>query len=238
MTLLRALTRGHWLVALTAMATAWGYTGGDWIAVPALGAIVLLWFALFEGSMLERVGEARLSLTRGRGSLIAFELTPATTMFAIAATALSLITLLANPWVGLAFLVTLGAIGLLWSQRKPAGEPKSFIGLEWEIAVCAVLLPFLLLPGFGEERAAAIAPGTASVVLCVTLGLGVWMLLCVVRDATGDEAAQNRTTATAIGRVGASWMAMIALALMIAFAAGAAAAAPRFGITLAPIGPQ
>lgn len=224
MNLLRAALNGHWLVALTVMAVAFGYTAGGTVdgsgglvAVLALGFVVLLWFALFDRSMLERSGRARLTLRSDADAVDPLLLDPATTIYAVLAVLLSVVTLAVSFWIGVGLLVSLLAVWLLWIGRARRGRSRSFVGLEFEFALGAVVLPYLLMSGVSAAEPA----GAGAVTLTVALGLAVLLLLPAVRDRASDEAALNVTTATALGRVGASWVAIAALALMIVFASAA-----------------
>jgi len=60
------------------------------------------------------------------------------------------------------------------------------------------------------------------------LSLVVWMLLCMIRDAGADAGAKNATTATSLGRTGASWIVILAIALM-AIASGVLIASGVYG---------
>lgn len=228
MNLLRALTTGRWLVALTVMALAWGVTAGGTVAgtggllsILAVGALTLCWFAMFDLSMLERTGTIRLALTQRHGEPNIFLLTPALTTFAIVSGALGVILLMVSFWIGVMALVALGGMFLLKLGSVEKDQPKTYRALEWELVLAAVVLPFVLLRAPSTTEGIGTPDGALTATLIIGLGIGVWMLLCTIRDAGMDEGAQNATTATTLGRVGASWVAMIAIIAMVAFASHA-----------------
>lgn len=230
MNALRALMTGRWLVSLTIMATLWGVTAGGRVdgsggvlAILAIGFTALLWFALFDQGMYQRTGEARLTLARGRNAINAFLITPTITLFAIPAVALSLLTLLASFWIGAGLLAVLLGMFAISLGRKPKSEPKSTIGIEFELPLAAIMLPttlFSLNGGVGSD----LPTGAALAAISTTLALGVWLLLCSVRDEVADTAALNKTTATFLSRTGASWLVIVSIAIMMIITAAGAEA--------------
>ncbi len=224
MKLLRGLLAGRWpLLLLTVPYTIlWtqAAASGGWLTVLAHAALVLYGFACFDALMLDRAGEVRLGLRRERGAIDPEHLEICRIVTGATAGVLGVILLVVEPWVGVSVLAALAILALL-SLGRPADRPRwAMRWLEVILPVAALLLPALVIRSYAASLVASDPEAggamSGSVLLATLLGavmLAGYVLLCFLRDEDADRGEGFSTTATILGRGGATVVLFLIFAL-------------------------
>ncbi len=229
MVLLRALLAGRWLIGAMVLPyvliIARGVASGGWTGALALIATIMYAFTCLDSLILQRENDLRLSLVRKRGQVSDEALSIARVLFGAIACLLSLAMLLIQPWIGLTLLAVLVLIRVGIGTGEPSRATWLLRWIEWTLPVVSLILPLLLARGYGDQQlrdnvSHAFDPEAAQAasetlengistcsVLAVMLGaslLSASLLLCIIRDEHADRGAGIATTATALGRRGAT----------------------------------
>ena len=189
---------------------------GGWIL--AVAHTLLVWFYVLslDSAFLSAGLDPRVSLLPNRHFDAVAPIDIAKTITGCGVAVMALFLLLAGE-LRLALLVAAGGAGVSLLVRSALGSDgrRRFVAAEWVWALVMLMGPCLLVaaPGWSESTASAqeaAAPQAhprmaVPVIAATALGammLGSWVLLCLRRDQSADEAAGLQTTATLVGRPG------------------------------------
>ena len=208
----------------------------------AHASLLLLALILSDRREVERGREARLSLRRDRFTIDPEVQSGAIPVLALIAGVLTLVLLVADPLAGLVTLI--GAAALLWHAVRPLA--RKYTAIEAIAPVVLLGVPGLLVwcrlttraasarngaegaesiasPGIDAYAVQASAQPTLGATLLGAACLGLYLLLCLLRDAPIDRAEGVRTIATGLTDSGVRavvWAWSLAVVLLAAMGAG------------------
>jgi len=182
----------------------WADALGD-AALPAIAAhalLILFSLANFDAAVLEEGQHPRLALVRDR---MRFSVPMVGTFRVVCAgTLLVLIValLVAEPWLGALAGATFGLIALLGGGVTGPARAWRLRHAEAIWPLAALIMPAALVRLHADDAAGAGGSGSSALASGVLGGvtLGVYVLLCVIRDEQADRGLGLRTTATSLGR--------------------------------------
>jgi hypothetical protein len=188
--------------------------------VVAHAAVVLFFLVSFTDAVLDEGGDPRMALPRDRGSFSRRATEVGRHALGLLAAVLGVLLLVSQLWVGVSVLATTALVALTrGGLMSPAGRRRMELAeVVWPMA--ALVAPAAMVSLF-ERRGEAPTPLPASMLPATLLGaimMGVFILLCMLRDEPTDRGVRARTTVTLLGR-GAGQIFMLAwMALAIALA--------------------
>ncbi len=227
--MIRALETLRWylLVFTLPLALVWSRslppTEGA-IVVVLQSCLVLLWVANSSRSELIAGFEPRLSALRGREFIDRELLDIATPVLLLLTALLTLVLLIAHPWMGL-FALAVALVALRQSRLDPR---RKFRSVELLIPLLLIIGPAMLLrmPAWfvGDAEAAESLVVISTPVLAASwlngALLATLIMLALIRDRASDASQGVETSATRLGRAAScvvawAWMGgIIALAAM------------------------
>lgn len=203
---------------------------GGALLVVGHAVLLLLFLSVFTARTLRAGQEPRMAVVRDPGMFSVDAAERASFVLTAVAVIVGPALLIGHAWLSVTVLLSVVLIHALTRGVRPGMRGMEFAELTWP---AAVLIGPLTLVHLLERRAIAravegiegavagpaLGAGVGAATLLGALAMAVFVVLCILRDEQSDRGIGARTTATILGRAGATAFLFLWMSLVLVLAA-------------------